>query len=673
MRPFIPLALALASSAAAAQDAAIASWISLAAPPGHEAAAAAVLTRALPGWSSDPWGNVIKRTGSGTPRRVIACALDYSAYVVSQITEDGYLRLRRTGVPAHPLWDQFNEAGRVQVLTATRAREGVVAVANGHFARQHRADSLPSTVDQLWVDLGASSRAEVERLGVALLDPVVPQRPMWTFAGRATGPSAGARASCAAVATAAQQAPTRGENVYVLSTQRIFGWLGLSAALSRLGAVDQVTLVESGSAQRLDARLAAGRLPPPMRALNGRVTADSVSVRGPAVQWAGSLVETIANDEANALLAWVQREAALPATSLPWVSLPSDTARRLEPRADGYGALEREFFTLADLPGVSGHEGPVREAVLRALPAWARERAVVDAKGNIVVTAGAGGDAMAVVAHLDEVGFEVRGIQPDGRVTLQNRGGAVLPSWEGVPAYLHFDTPGVAPLRGVFVPRDSGKTRSPGPLTAWFGLDSAYLVARGVRPGLSLTAYKRGARLAGTRVTARGSDDRTGSSALLAAVRALAPSRIKHRVYFVWAVEEELGLNGARAFSDAHGTKLTRVYSVDTFVSSDTPLESPHFAYTPLGKGAVLRGLDDGSLSLRAERERVIRIAKAAGIPLQVGTTQGSTDGSAISPWGAPNTGLSWPGRYSHGPAEVLDLRDVAALKRLIEAVVTAP
>ena len=215
--------------------------------------------------------------------------------------------------------------------------------------------------------------------------------------------------------------------------------------------------------------------------------------------------------------------------------------------------------------------------------------------------------------------------------------------------------------------------KSPGPLTAWFGLDSAELVSHGAHTGLSLTAYKRGARLAGTRLTARASDDRTGSGALLAAVKAMDPSQIKHRVYFVWTVEEEGGLNGARAFSDAHGKELTRVYAVDTFVSSDTPLESPHFAFAPLGKGAVLRGLDDGTLAPRAERERVLRIAKAAGIPLQVGTTQGSTDGSAVSPWGPPNLGLSWPGRYSHGPAEVLDLRDVAALARLIVAVVKAP
>ena len=70
----------------------------------------------------------------------------------------------------------------------------------------------------------------------------------------------------------------------------------------------------------------------------------------------------------------------------------------------------------------------------------------------------------------------------------------------------------------------------------------------------------------------------------------------------------------------------------------------------------------------RAERERIIRIARERGIPLQPGTTFGSTDGSAIQGLGPVNIGLSWPGRYSHGPAEVLDLRDVDALIRLITA-----
>jgi putative aminopeptidase FrvX len=268
---------------------------------------------------------------------------------------------------------------------------------------------------------------------------------------------------------------------------------------------------------------------------------------------------------------------------------------------------------------------------------------------------------------MDEVGFEVASIQPDGHVTLRTRGGVVLPSWEGTPAYLHLSA--APPLRGVFVPRDSGRTRSPGALTAWFGLDSAQLVARGARVGQSLTAYKRAERLIGSRITGRASDDRTGTAALLFAIRRINPDSLAHKVIFVWSVQEEGGLNGARYFGDTHGRNLRRVYSVDTFVSSDTPKERPHFAFIPLGSGAVLRGVDNASLVPRTESDRIIRIARARNIPLQVGTTFGSTDGSAIQVWGPVNIGLSWPGRYSHGPAEVLDLRDVDALIRLVVAV----
>jgi putative aminopeptidase len=117
------------------------------------------------------------------------------------------------------------------------------------------------------------------------------------------------------------------------------------------------------------------------------------------------------------------------------------------------------------------------------------------------------------------------------------------------------------------------------------------------------------------------------------------------------------------------GASLRRVYAIDTFVSSDTPLESPHFAFTPLGSGAVLRGLDDGMISLPGERDRVLAAARERGIPLQVGTTHGSTDATPFVGFGAPGMGLSWPGRYSHSPAEVLDLRDLVSLARLVEAV----
>jgi putative aminopeptidase len=67
----------------------------------------------------------------------------------------------------------------------------------------------------------------------------------------------------------------------------------------------------------------------------------------------------------------------------------------------------------------------------------------------------------------------------------------------------------------------------------------------------------------------------------------------------------------------------------------------------------------------------VQRAAADARIPLQIGLTQGGTDGTPFTFWGAPNQGLSWPGRYSHSPAELLDLRDVEMLVRLVAALAT--
>jgi putative aminopeptidase FrvX len=77
-------------------------------------------------------------------------------------------------------------------------------------------------------------------------------------------------------------------------------------------------------------------------------------------------------------------------------------------------------------------------------------------------------------------------------------------------------------------------------------------------------------------------------------------------------------------------------------------------------------------VSPESERARVVRAAQAAGIPVQIGLTQGGTDGSAFTYWGAPNQGLSWPGRYSHSPGEVLDLRDLDNLVRLVVAVASS-
>jgi putative aminopeptidase FrvX len=388
-------------------------------------------------------------------------------------------------------------------------------------------------------------------------------------------------------------------------------------------------------------------------------------------------VETVHEADADSLRAAVARAAGVAADDARWL-VPAGPEPVPAERRDSLTALASLLRSLADLPGVPGREWRVREAIRSRLPAWARDRAVTDSAGNLLVAVGPPRDTTVVVAHMDEVAYTVSGILADGRVTLTARGGVIPSAWEGQPALLHFDQAGdaaAAPsLGGVFVPRDSATARAPrGPLTAWFGVDSAALVAGGVRVGQGVTAYKRAQRLGATRFTARALDDRAGSSALLLALQAVDTARLDHTVVFAWSAAEEGGLVGASALARRFGPSVRRVYAVDTFVSSDTPLELPTFAFVPLGAGPVLRALDDGTVSSREERTRVERAARAAGVPLQVGTTHGSTDATPFAAWGAVGTGLSWPGRYSHSPAEVLDLRDLAALARLIVAAVSAP
>lgn len=657
----VPLATLRAQSPA---QRALASWQQLAAPTGHEERALSALATALPGWQRDAVGNLVLRRGSGSPRRVIACGLDRPGYTVSQITDDGLLRVHRVGGGGHALFDQAHEAQQVNVHTARGLVPGVAAVANGHFAPQHRGDTAIVTADDLWIDVGAASRAEVAALGIRLLDPLDRRVPAWPYAGGVAGGGVGARAGCAAIAAVSRGTVARGETIYLMTAQSVFGWPTLGASIARLGGVDEVTIVGVGRANAVVARIA-------------RV--DSVRTIVPLVRHAGTLVETIAERDAEALLARVAEAGGIDRASLsaqPWIDAPGPVLADAPRAADALDATATALKRLADLAGVSGDEWRVRDAVRAALPAWARARAEVDAAGNLIVAAGPERDTMVVIAHLDEVGWDVVAIAGDGVATLRARGGPVATAWEGQPALLHLPraADGTAPpsIAGIFVPRAEPRTKRPDRMLAWFGLDSAALVARGVRVGATVSAHKDAVRLGATRFTGRAMDDRVGSLALLRAVGMVDPATLTRRVLFVWSTEEEVGLNGAAALAARLGPTVQRVHSIDTFVSSESPLESPHFAYARLGEGPVLRGIESQSMWPPAARTEVERIARAAGIPLQVGMTQGGTDGTAFVFYGAPNLPLSWPGRYSHAPGEVLDLRDLERLGQLIAAIVRA-
>ncbi|HEY3012840.1 MAG TPA: M20/M25/M40 family metallo-hydrolase [Gemmatimonadales bacterium] len=344
------------------------------------------------------------------------------------------------------------------------------------------------------------------------------------------------------------------------------------------------------------------------------------------------------------------------------------------PRADGgrqarVSEVERVLRPLVESYGVSGMEGPVRATVERLLPRGLGRQ--TDSAGNLWVTLGRGEPTVVFIAHLDEIGFKITGIRADGSLDLSAAGGLFPSLWEAKPALIHT---GRTMVPGVFMPRDSAAVenpqRTPPDLRADVGTTSRESTAAlGIRVGNTLTMPKAFVRLAGTRATARSFDDRVGSAAQVLAVRRLDPARLRHTVIFVWSVREEIGLEGAQAVANALGLRPARVHAIDTFVSADSPLEPQNFALAPLGHGAVARALDNSSVTPPAYVDSLVALARARGIPLQVGTTNGGNDGSVFAAYGVPDVPIGWPLRYSHSPAETIDLRDVASLADLIQAV----
>ncbi|MGH7634434.1 MAG: hypothetical protein ACRENC_11940, partial [Gemmatimonadaceae bacterium] len=374
---------------------AIASWIALPASPGREGAATDAIARAEPGWHRDAIGNLVLQRGRGRPRRVIACALDEAGYAVSDITSDGFLRVQYAGnARRHPLWDQFHEGQRMRILTSRGALPGVMGVRSVHLSRGRDARDAPVSIENLWVDIGARSRAEASALGVALLDPVERDWPHWTYADQVAGPSAADRTGCAAVASAASHTPATGETVYVLSVQSSFGWVGLAYAVKEAGVVDTLVVAstrffpENSTAEAAGVQRRAIRAPLVARA---NIVVPATLALTVQRRFHESFVESVsASDAASYLDAVADAAGIAPAERHTLAFSPVGEAVRIVAAAT-QASLEPAaavLATFADRYAVSGHETAMRSAVRAQLPAWARSRVREDTAGNLVMAAG---------------------------------------------------------------------------------------------------------------------------------------------------------------------------------------------------------------------------------------------------------------------------------------------
>ncbi len=747
---FFLLCLLLTTSAAAQdlpQD--LAKFVETPAVSGYERVLAAEIRARLTKFSpqGDNLGNVYVTLGSGAPHRLIVTPMDEPGYVVSAITDDGYLRVQRLPQTApHPLFDLLHAAQPVVIHTRKGAWvSGVVGALSTHLQPARQNPPRGAHPDEMYIDIGASSAAEVRQVGVDLLDPVALDRRLYAMGyGQVTAPAVGDRFGCAALVellrridqaklrgtltvafVAEQWANSRGldrltqhlradEMIYVGRLLPRRPPAGRAAAAARsaessplarqpqavpgsgvsIGTADPETAL-SGLAQELKQLADANRIPaaadfsaplPRVSYTQGPVLSERLAHLGVPTKWPVTPAEVVDITDLQRMVTLLQVYLT-PTEGFPnegkgaggGVGSAVVVDHGFGPEGPGPAFILEK---LVETYGVSGHEAAVRGAIGRLLPPWAKPE--TDAAGNLILHLGSAGKdskapRIAFVAHMDEIGYRVRSITDEGHLIVESRGGGIPEFFLGHAVLVHTargDRPGVLELPlgwerpGFEWPRGP----QPGEEAAVWRVDvgassAAEAEQLGIVTGDTITVPKKFRRLYGTRANGRSFDDRVGCAALAAAVWALGPSQPGRDITFIWSTEEEVGLRGAFAAAKRLAGKdhaPDYVFAVDTFVSADAPLESKRFANAPIGKGFVVRAVDNSNITPRELVDRLVALARKNNIPVQYGVTGGGNDGAAFLRYGSTDVPLSWPLRYSHSPGEVIDTRDLDALARIV-------
>ncbi|MBI3662735.1 MAG: M20/M25/M40 family metallo-hydrolase [Acidobacteria bacterium] len=718
---------------------------------GYEQALAAEIRARLKKFSpqTDNLGNVVVTLGSGAPARLIVAPLDEPGYIVSGITEDGFLRVQRLPQQTpHALFDQLYAAQPVTIHTRKgKWIYGVVAGLSTHLQPGRQNAPRVSHPDEIFVDIGAPSAAEVKLAGADLLDPLGLDRQMYAMGfGKLTAPGIGDRFGAAALVELLRRvdaSKVKGTLTVAFVAQQWASSRGLDRLLQHMKA-DEMIYVGRLLPRRGSAALTTGGGAPqaqpraPMKETGSGVL---IGWANPDAALDGFAAELKKLADGSGVTAAADFTAPLPRASytqgpeLPgriahlgiataWPSTPAEAidaadltslAALLELYAQGtisqpksQGAefasdapaaaprklpkTESILKSLVEAYGMSEHEGPVRKEVLKLLPAWAKPE--TDDAGNLILRVGATGakskaPKILFVAHMDELGYAVRAIAADGRLEVLPRGGGIAEFFTGHAVFVHAAKgirPGVIELPNGWDQPNFEWPRGPqaagGLARVDVGARSPLEVAQlGIQVGDSITVPKKYRKLFGTRANGRSFDDRVGCAALAAAVWALGttpqsgqatPKRLPAEITFVWSTGEEIGLVGAKAVADRLATKGEApdfVFAVDTFVSSDSPLESKRFADAPLGKGFVIRAVDNSNITERAQVDKLIQLARKNQIPVQYGVTGGGNDGAVFLRHGSVDIPIAWPLRYSHSPGEVIDTRDLDALARIVAAI----
>jgi putative aminopeptidase FrvX len=302
---------------------------------------------------------------------------------------------------------------------------------------------------------------------------------------------------------------------------------------------------------------------------------------------------------------------------------------------------------------VSGREENVRQLLIKNLKVPYQ----VDNVGNLVVELSEGEETVAIMAHMDEIGLIITGVNNDGTLNFRKIGGFDDRILAGSHVQVVTESGMLEGVIGITPPHLSSQQTIEN-LRIDIGCKSKQEAeALGVKV-LDYAVFKKHASLLnGEFFAMRSLDDRFGCLALLEVLNRVKDEKLSRKIYFVWTVQEEIGLKGAKAFVASH--RIDVCYAVDSFACCSSLTGD-----VTVGKGPVLRMLDNSAFASYELMKEILNLAEKHDLPVQVGVTGGGTDGSVAMEFGAKMVPVTLAVRYLHTPAEYISIKD---LKNLIE------
>ena len=325
---------------------------------------------------------------------------------------------------------------------------------------------------------------------------------------------------------------------------------------------------------------------------------------------------------------------------------------------------------LIRVPGVSGFEDEIRENIAKKVKAMGM-KPTEDNLGNLIVTIGDKGPHVLFIAHMDELGLIVSKLEDDGSLRVRKVGGIDDRTLVGRVVEIKTQKGLVRGVLGLKPPHLMTDREEMKKVQSWeqvrvdIGTRSRKETEKlGIRILDPMVFKKDISYIHPDLICSRGIDNRAGCAILLEALDQLKDRKLSIKMTFVWSVQEETGLTGAKVC----GFRINPdyVFAVDTMTTTDAPIGGDTYEKVFLGKGPALRMLDNAAVASPKLRKMLEEVAKANRILLQYGTGGGSTDGAAMQEFGALMMPIGIPMRYTHSPTECASMKDIENTVKLV-------